>query len=321
MKAAVVASPGATPTYADFPEPVLTPGTQLVDLVAAGLHPAVRALVSGGHYGGPDAWPVVAGVDAVARTADGTLVYTGLIPAPYGTLAERMAAPTHFAVPLPAGADPVLVAGAMNPGLASWLPLVTRADERGADGLGTVLVLGATGAAGTLAIQNALALGADDVLAVGREPERLAGLRDLGARTVALVGDRDVDAAAIREALGGASPTTVVDFVWGSVAEAAFAALIRRSTDEDPADIVHIEIGSSAGEDAAVPAALLRGRKFRLRGSGLGAISMRQMAAELPRYLELIGSGRLRLPVQAVPLAEVADAWRATTDARIVLTA
>lgn len=94
----------------------------------------------------------------MARTADGEVIYTGYVAAPYGTLAEPMAVPGGMRLPLPAGADPVAVAGGLNPGLSSWMPLLARKDEVGE--LGPVAVLGVTGMAGLLAVQNARILGA-----------------------------------------------------------------------------------------------------------------------------------------------------------------
>ena len=212
MKAAVMEAPGATPGYGDFDEPEAGEDRELVGLVAAGIHPVVRSLAEGRHYGSTGRWPLIPGVDAVARTADGTLVYTGYVEAPYGTLAERMAVPAGMRLPLPAGADPVQVAGGLNPGLASWLPLQARAAEAGA--LGTVVVLGATGMAGLLAVQNAYLLGAATVIGAGRNPAGLDRAAAAGATTVALTGKREADAGRLASALGGGSPGLVLDFVW-----------------------------------------------------------------------------------------------------------
>ncbi|MFT4229788.1 MAG: hypothetical protein QM602_05820, partial [Microbacterium sp.] len=182
MKAAVVHDPDAVPVYGDFPEPEVGDGRALVELVGAGIHHVVRSRIAGRHYSTAGAWPAVPGVDAVARTPDGRLVYTGFITPPWGTMAERMAVPAAFGIPLPDGADPLAVAAGMNPGAASWLPLSARRDRLrdtpGAPGLGTVIVLGASGVAGGIAIDNAYALGATGVVAVGRDAARLAALRE-----------------------------------------------------------------------------------------------------------------------------------------------
>jgi hypothetical protein len=93
MRAAVVSNPDTAPVYADFPDPQQQPGKEPLRLVGAGLHHVVRALAVGSHYGSDDAYPLVSGVDAVARTGEGRLVYTGLARAPWGTMAERLVTP------------------------------------------------------------------------------------------------------------------------------------------------------------------------------------------------------------------------------------
>ena len=231
MKAAVVTAPDATPEYADFSEPRVDDGYELVELVAAGLHPIVRSLAAGRHYGSTQSWPLVPGIDVVARTAAGDFIYTGFVRPPHGTFAERMAVPKTMRISLPPGADPVKVAGGLNPAFASWLPLKARVGEIGS--LATVLVLGVTGMAGYLAVQHARLLGASRVVGVGRNPARLARVAALGAATVALSGNREVDAAAILAALGGTTPSIVLDFLWASAAETAFASLARRGLEED----------------------------------------------------------------------------------------
>lgn len=151
MKAAIIESAVTIPSYCEFAEPVVDERREVVSLIAAGIHPVVRSLAAGRHYGSHGVWTMVPGVDAVARKADGTLIFTGRVAAPFGTMAERMAVPGG--TELPDGADPVQVAAAMNSGLASWVPLLGRLNE--IESLRTVLVLGATGTAGLLAVQLA----------------------------------------------------------------------------------------------------------------------------------------------------------------------
>jgi len=307
MKAAVLHALDGLPAYEDFADPTPPPDGELATLVAAGIHPFVRSVASGRHYGSTGHYPLIPGADAVVRTADGTLAYTGGLPPPYGTLAERIAVPAMLRVALPAGADPVAIAGAMNPGLASWMPLLARSAE--VDALGTVLVLGVTGMAGLLAVENAFVLGATRVVGAGRDPDGLARAAKAGAVTVPLTGDRTADAAALVAALAGTSPSIVVDFVWGAPAETAFAALGRRGLDEDRADIAYVQIGSMAGADAAVPSTLLRSRRIRISGSGAGSASIAAIIAQLPRYMQLIVDGRITVPTRVFTLAQIADAW------------
>ncbi len=320
MKAAILKSAGATPEYGDFAEPVVDEGRELVGLVAAAIHPVVRSLAAGSHYGSTDAWPLIPGVDALASTSAGALVYTGFIRPPYGTLAERMAVPSGMRFALPPGSDAVKVAAGVNPGMASWLPLSARAGE--VDALGTVLILGVTGMAGTLAVQNANVLGATRVVGVGRKPAGLQRAAKLGAHLVAITADPSADATAIVDALAGTAPSIVLDFLWGVPAETAFAALARRGLEEDRANIAYVQIGAMAGAEASLPSSLLRSRRIRISGSGAGSASIADVLAQVPAYIQLIADGKVQVPTQTYPLSSIAAAWNASieSDRRIVIT-
>jgi len=320
MKAAILKSPDAIPEYADFAEPVVDEGYELVELVAAGIHPVVRSLAAGSHYGSTGTWPLIPGVDAVARTAEGALIYTGFVRPPYGTLAERMAVPRTARFALPPNSDAVKVAAGVNPGLSSWLPLNARAGE--IDALGTVLILGVTGMAGTLAVQNAKILGAARVVGVGRNLAKLERAAKLGADVVALTADRNADAAAIADALAGTAPSIVLDFLWGAPAETTFTALARRGLEEDRANIAYVQIGAMAGPEASLPSSLLRSRRIRISGTGAGSASIADVLAQVPVYVQLIADGRIQVPTQIYPLSSIGEAWSASieSDRRVVIT-
>ncbi|HTV92650.1 MAG TPA: zinc-binding alcohol dehydrogenase family protein [Verrucomicrobiae bacterium] len=319
MKSAIVKTLDAVPVYGEFADPSAEEGWELVDLVAAGLHPIVRALAAGRHYGSTGSWPLIPGIDAVARTAAGELIYTGFIRPPYGTFAQRMAVPKKMRVALPSGADPVAIAAGINPGLSSWLPLNARVAELGA--IGTVLVLGATGMAGSLAVQHARLLGASAVVGVGRNPVGLGRAAEFGAKTVALTGDRDADAEALAHALDGAAPSIVLDFLWATAAETAFTALARRGLEEDAANIAYVQIGAMAGPDAAVPASLLRSRRIRISGSGAGSASIADVMAQIPVYMQLIADRKIDVPTQTFALSSISEAWVAPAEStrRVVI--
>jgi NADPH:quinone reductase-like Zn-dependent oxidoreductase len=314
MRAALIEAPGDGAHYGDFAEPSEHEGRQVVELVAAGIHPIVRGLASGQHYGSSGQWPLIPGVDAVVRSAEGVLAFSGFPQPPYGTLAERISVPSFLWTPLPEGADPARVAGGVNPGLASWLPLKARRTEIGR--LDNVLILGVTGMAGLLAVQNARILGATRVAGAGRDAQGLSDAVKAGATAVALSGDRERDGAAILQALEGSSPDIVLDFLWGAPAESAFAALGRRGLEADRTDISYVQIGAAAGSQAAVPAALLRSRKLRITGSGAGSASIADIIAEIPRYIQLISDGAVDVPVRTFPLSMVSEAWEAAERGR-----
>ncbi|WP_459546081.1 zinc-binding alcohol dehydrogenase family protein [Nocardia sp. X0981] len=306
MRAAVVPTPGTTPVCANFPDPEQRSGRAPLRLVGAGLHHVVRGMASGRHYGSGRVYPLIPGVDAVARSGDGRLVYTGFTRAPWGTMAEWLVTP--FEKDLPAGADPLAVAAGMNPALSGWMPLVARREEAG--GLDTVLVLGATGMSGGLAVRAALSLGAKQVVAVGRDRAALEQLRGPGVVTVALAPDApDAWVAALAAAVADTQPTLVLDYVWGPVAEATFAAWGKAGPDEDNVTLDYVQIGSLAGAEAALPAALLRSRRIRVSGSGKGSVSKEQMIAELPGILARFADGTFAAPYTVYPLSRVGEAW------------
>ena len=319
MKAAILYSADSVPVYGDFDEPAAGPGSEIVEFVAAGIHQVTRSLATGRHYGRGAVFPVIPGLNAVARTASGELVFTAAGEPPYGTFAERIASPDAMRFPLPDGARPEAVAAGINPGMASWLPLNARLAETGA--LGTVLILGVTGISGFLAAQNARLLGAGRVVGAGRSKAGLDRAAAAGAQAVALTGDRDADAAALAGALDGDAPGLVLDFVWGTVAETAFRALGREGLSEDRADIKYVQIGALAGPEAAVPSALLRSRKLTISGSGAGSVPAAEIKAQIPRYIQLIADGSVQVPFRTFPLSDAAAAWTASAESgpRVVL--
>ncbi len=314
MRAAVVTDPEATPVCAEFPDPEPQPGREPLKLVGAGLHHVVRGQAAARHYAGGNAYPLVPGIDAVAQTGDGRIVYTGLTRSPWGTMAERLV--TAFEVELPPNADPFAVAAGMNPAISGWMPLISHRKETG--GIGTVLVLGATGMSGGLAVRAALSLGARQVIAAGRDHEALERLQDLGAVTVPLAAPAPGSGpTALATAITETQPTLVLDYVWGPVAEAAFAALGDAGGDSEATD--YVQIGSLAGVEATLPAAVLRSRRLRIRGSGRGSVSMAEMAAQFPELIARFADGTFDAPYARYPLSRVGEAWAHHGRARAVI--
>jgi NADPH:quinone reductase-like Zn-dependent oxidoreductase len=191
MKAAVVSSFDAPPRYGDFPDPVPAGDAEIVvDVLAAGLHPRVRSQADGSHYASIGQLPLVPGIDGVGRGPDGLLRYFILPDTTLGAMAERTVVDTRRSIVLPSGSDPVAVAAAMNPAMSSWVALRRRVQFRAGQ---DVLILGATGNAGQMAVQIAKLSGADQIVAAGRNAERLARLAAVGATdTVWLDGKPEV---------------------------------------------------------------------------------------------------------------------------------
>jgi NADPH:quinone reductase-like Zn-dependent oxidoreductase len=306
MHAAVVSAFDRPPQYEQFEDPTPAEGEVVVDVLAAGLHPRVRSSADGSHYTEVDALPLIPGIDGVGRGADGRAVYFVLPDTPRGSMAERAAIDPRRSVVLPDGVDPVTIAAAMNPAMSSWLALRERIEPSA----GThVLVLGATGNAGRLAVQIARRLGAGRVTAAGRDAAGLAALE--GADTAV-----ELDAVAP----AAADADVIIDYLWGSVTEQLIPAVVRARHDRAQA-LDWIEVGSVAGTEITLPSAALRAANLRVLGSGQGSISTGAIVAALPELATEISSGAYPIDAVARPLSEVAAAWvdTATGGRRTVL--
>ena len=317
MHAAVVRTFDAPPRFETFPTPTVSGEHEiLVDVLAAGLHPRVRSAADGSHYTSDGALPMVPGIDAVGRTRDGELLYFVAADTAPGTMAEQAVVDRRRAVPLPAGTDPAAVAAAMNPGMSSWVALRRRVGFRPG---GSVLVLGATGNAGQLAVRIAKHLGAARVVGAGRDRSRLDLLESLGADEVVSLDGEDKDVA---DRLGRAAGDVdvVIDYLWGPPTELAMPALLTARSERSQA-LAWVQIGSMAGADITLPSYLLRAANLTVLGSGQGSLTTAGIVAELPSLAEEIASGALAVDVLSMPLSQVERAWNATTapGQRIVL--
>jgi NADPH:quinone reductase-like Zn-dependent oxidoreductase len=314
MKAAVVSSFGSAPRYREFPLPEPAGEDEmLVDVLAAGLHPRVRSQADGSHYTSTGELPLVPGVDGVGRGPDGRLRYFVLPDTTMGALAERTVIDSRRSIVLAEGTDPVAVAAAMNPAMSSWVALRRRVSFRAGQ---DVLVLGATGSAGQMAVQVAKRLGAGQIIAAGRDAGRLAALPALGATATVPLGAADT---ADRLAKAAADVDVVLDYLWGPPTTDAMVAVVTNRSDRGK-PLSWIEIGSVAGRDAEIPSAALRAARLQLVGSGQGSVSTREYLAELDVLAQEIAGGAIAVDARAVPLTRVEEAWAATgAKHRIVL--
>ena len=316
MKAAVVTAFDTPPRYEDIDAPTPAgPADFVIDIVAAGLHPRVRSQADGSRYTSTDELPLIPGIDGVGRGPDRRLRYFVLPDTTRGSMAEQTVVDERRSILLPEDADVIALAAAMNPAMSSWVALRRRIDFRAGQ---RVLVLGATGNAGRLAVQVARHLGASAVVAAGRDRRRLATLGAVGATaTVAL--DADPDTVAEQLAEGARDVDVVLDYLWGEPAVRAMVALTAPEPRQKP--LTWVQIGSVAGRSAAIPSAALRAARLEIVGSGQGSVSTAEILAELPTLAHEISAGRFTVDAKPVRLADVEQAWR--TDAypnqRVVL--
>jgi NADPH:quinone reductase-like Zn-dependent oxidoreductase len=308
MKAAVLHALGQSPRHEDFADPKATEGEVLVRIKAASLKNIDKMMASGSHYDRLPDLPCVCGVDGVGLLDDGARVYCGGARPPYGMMAERAVVSRAWCLPVPDQVDDVTAAALPNPALSAWLSLIWRARLQPGE---KVLILGATGVAGQLAVQIARHLGAERVVAAGRNRRVLATLRDLGAdATIALdLPDQELAAAFIREA--GPRPFDVIlDYVWGHPTEVLLETLTRHDLKIAASRTRLVEIGEMGGPTIALPAAALRSSGLELYGSGGGSVPHEAIFGAFPQVWALAISGKLRINTEPVPLADVERAWQ-----------
>jgi NADPH:quinone reductase-like Zn-dependent oxidoreductase len=318
MHAAVVRQFDHPPRYEDFAAPVpATEHEEVIDVLASGLHPRVRSQANGSHYTSTDQLPVIPGIDGVGRRSDGSLIYFVLPDTTNGAMAEQTVIDARRSIPLPSDVDPILLAAAMNPGMSSWVALHLRVPLISGQ---SILILGATGSAGQLAIQIAKHLGAGPVFAAGRGAERLAALARLGA-------DDTIDLAAAPEfverdlAAKAADVDVVLDYLWGKPAESAIMPLLTKRKDRSKL-MSWVQIGAIAGANISLPSAALRQANIHFLGSGQGSVSTAKILATLPGLAAEIDGGSFSIDAVAKPLLDVESIWNAPGGAteRIVLT-
>ncbi|HEY1318051.1 MAG TPA: zinc-binding dehydrogenase [Gaiella sp.] len=298
MRAALIQELGSAPRPGETGDPQ----GEVVEVLAAPINPVDLAVASGAYVAGHPPLPYVPGCEAVGRTADGRTVWIfggGFGLARDGGMAERAAVGNAVTVEVPAGADPALAAGLGIAGLAGWLPFAWRAPLRGGE---TVLVLGATGSVGLVAVQAAKLLGASRVVAAGRDAERLEKAASLGADATVQIGAVDDLAASFREASGGEGPTYVFDALWGEPFAAAVQAAAPWAT--------VVSLGQSAGPTAELASGPVRGKNLTIKGHFAFGVPEEVFAEHYPKLVRHGVAGEIRLDVERAALDGVTDAWR-----------
>ena len=281
-----------------------SPGEARIAVTAAALSPTARSRASGAHYSSSDEYPFVAGIDGVGRVEDGSRVYFVRPRPPFGSLAERTVAPRAACVSVPDALDDVTAAAIAIPGMSSWAALSDRAKlERGE----TVLVNGATGSAGRLAVQIARHLGAGKVIATGRDEAALREVVALGADvTISLREDPPVLDERLREQFAG-RVDVVLDYLWGPVAERLLITAARFAP--EAARLRFVELGSVAGTEISLPSAALRASAIELMGSGTGSVQPDRLIAAIDGVLRAAIPQGFRIATRTAPLNTVEREW------------
>ncbi|MEF2071175.1 quinone oxidoreductase family protein [Consotaella aegiceratis] len=316
MKAAIVQSPGQPPVYGEIAAPLPSPGKSCVTVTAAALSHLVRGRASGRHYSATGEFPFVVGVDGVGRREDGTRVYFVMPEAPFGSMTEHTLVDSARCVALPDDLDDVTAAAMANPGMSSWAALVERARLKAGE---TVLVNGATGVSGRLAVQIAKHLGAGKVIATGRNQDSLREVAAFGADvTIPLVEDGEaLEKTFMAEFADGVD--VVLDYLWGHSAERLLIAGAKAGQQGRP--IRFVEIGAMSGQEITLPGAVLRSSAIVLMGSGLGSVPLERFVEAIDGVFRAAVPAGFKIATRTVPLSQVERVWLEPDGAhRIVFT-
>jgi NADPH2:quinone reductase len=281
------------------PEVVEVEDDGAIEVVAVALNPLDLAVAAGRFYGGHPPLPYAPGCEAVGRR-DGERVYLfgdGRGTTSDGFLVDCVDFPAELDVPVPDGLTDALAAACGIAGMAGWGPLAKRAPVRPDD---RVLILAATGTVGKIAIQAAGVLGAERVVAAGRDEAGLRRALELGADEAVSVEDGDL-AQRFRDAFGGDGPTLVIDPLWGEPVRAATEAAAPG------ARIVHV--GQSAGPEATLSSAMVRGKQLSVLGFSDFAQSPEEKRELYLGLAEHVAAGRITIDLETFSLEDVGRAW------------
>jgi NADPH2:quinone reductase len=310
MRAAVLTELGATPEVADFREPEAGDGQVVVDVLAGGLNPIDIRTSSGVLKDRVPPLPSVVGSEGVGRTADGARVYFARSVRPWGSIAERTVTEASGLVEVPEGVADAQALAFGIAGTAAWNALSRRGQLQPGE---KVLVLGASGVVGSVAVQAAKLMGASHVSAAARSADGLARAASLGAdATVSLAGDGDLTQAFI-DAAGG-HVDLVIDPLWGAPSSAALEALAPRGR--------LVQLGQSAGAEATFSPVRLRFQELSILGYTNFMSTPQEQADALQAMWRHAAAGELTAEVETLPLEEIAAAWErqgASPGAKLVL--
>ena len=319
MKAAVLYKAGEIPQYDDFTDPVPQDNELLIQVKAASIKNLDKARAKGAHYDQHEKFSVVVGVDGVGVLADGTRVYAG---SRAGMMAEKALINKNWYIPVPNGVNDVTAAAIPNPAISAWLSLAYKGKLKKGD---TVLILGATGITGKLAVQIARHLGAGRIIATGRNAAVLSNL-DADV-TISLSQPDDAIKQALKAEALQYPFDIVIDYLWGKPAELVLETLTGHDLNTTADHITRfVQVGEMAGTHINLPAATLRSAPIELVGAGGGSISKEMIVKIqteiLPEVFKLASEGKLTIDTLAIPLKDVAEAWERedTQGKRVVIT-
>ncbi len=309
MKAAVLHKHGESPKYEDFPDPTPGQDEMVVQVKAVALENVDKAVANGSHYASQQflpKLPAIVGFDGIGVLDDGKLIGFGGIQPPYGAMAEKVVIPKTHQFPVPEGIDAATASAVPGSALTAF-PLKYAARLQPGE---TVLINGATGFAGKLAIQVAKLLGAGRVVCTGRHEQSLSSLGDLGADVCIDLKQPDAQLAEAFSRAAGTGYDIILDYLWGHPTEVLIKTLVPHEL-AFAKRVRLVQIGEAAGSTISLSADALRTSGLEIYGAAAG-ISAEAMAESANQVMDWIKAGRLRADIERVPLKDVERAWERT---------
>lgn len=309
MKAAVINDFGEIPCYEDFPDPIPGKDEMLIQVKAVVLENFDKMVANGTHYSSKQMFPkfpAIVGHSGIGMTPDGKLVGFGMTTPPYGSFAEKTA--VKHSMPIPDGIDAAIAAALPASILTSFFPLkYTAKVEQGE----TVLINGATGVSGKIAIQVAKMLGAGRVIGTGRNESSLKLLKELGADAVIDLKQSDEKLSeAFKKEAGEKGYNVVIDFIWGHPAELLMKSFVPKEAGFAKRRIRYIHIGEKAGSGATITGEMLRTSGLELYG--VGNIPPEAFSEGIAMVWKWIKENKFHIEIEKVPLADIEKAWQRT---------
>ena len=309
MKAAVLHQFGSIPRYEDFPDPVAGADELLVHVKAVAFENVDKAMAEGRHYATQKFFPslpAVVGFDGIGLLEDGRLVGFGGMKPPYGAMSDMTVIPAPYTAPIPDGVDAVTAAAMPASALTSLFPLKWGAKLQAGE---TVLINGATGVSGKLAVQIAKLLGAGRVVGTGRNEASLDEVMRLGADAVIDLKQPDDQLTKAFKSEAGEGYHVILDFVWGHPTDLLIKTLIPEYLGFAGKRIRLIQVGEMAGSSISLTADALRTSGLEIYGAAAG-LTPEAMGEGTAQVWEFIKGHKLEMEIEQIPLKDIESVWQ-----------
>lgn len=311
MKAAVVYKKGELPKYAEFQEPIAANENEvLISVRAVAITNLDKGIASGEHYSSENENQngFVIGSDAIGLLENGTRVYARGIS---GTIAEKALVEKNRMVALPDGIEDATAAAMPNAVAGSAMALRFRAGIKPEE---TVLINGATGFTGQMAIQIAKHYGAKKIIVTGRNEKTLQTLLELGADEIVSLKQNDESFLSKLKEIHQNTPIDIVlDYLWGHSAELILSVL--KGNGNFTPKTRYVSVGSMSGDTIQLSAQILRSVDLQLSGSGLGSWTREEVkllfSEILPEMFVLASQNKLKVNIEKVDLVDIEKMWNA----------